>query len=461
MRRVEVLDYAQRKTMRSTKLLAASAAVMAVFIAGLSSLSRADTSVTAFDPLVRVHLARFYAGATSLAVTADSPFCVAPSGVSATAVSPITTSTDRSVTIDAAGSGMASSSSTHEIALSPGESVVLTGSDPANGIFSLRQGDSARRYRGSLTVSCTSAGSLRVIDCLPLEEYLKGVLGPEIGSSAPLEALKAQAVAARTYAVKNFDHNTSPDADLEDTTQNQLYDGYDSESARCDEAIDATAGKVITFNGELIDAVYATDCGGITADGGEPYLKPVVDADCAQETPWTVTVSLSDLSSDLERAGVNGLTGAVSSLSVAEKDASGRIATIRVGQSGGADSVSVSGSVLRRAVGYDKLKSTLFDVSTDSGAGSVTFIGHGWGHGAGMCQHGAIYMARAGAATYTQILTHYYTGVEISDLNSDDLQCDGDSGREGGFGLSRPRPAASEAADVTAVTASSGPRHAS
>jgi stage II sporulation protein D len=334
----------------------------------------------------------------------------------------------KSITIDEAA--MSSLGSASVVGLSTDEIVVLTPLGGVDQLMSIQRGPSAaHRYRGSVTIECLPSGSLRLINSLPLEQYLYGVVGPEIGPTAPLEALKAQAVAARTFAVKNFDTDEAGDADLEDTSQSQAYLGYGAERWAVRKAVDDTAGKILTYDGQPINAVYATDCGGVTAEGDAPYLKPVVDEDCAQVKPWTVTISLADLLTDLERAGVKGLDG-IGGLSVGVRDSSGRVTVLTVTGAQSGNFVSVPGETVRRSVGYDKLRSTLFDVSIDSAAQTCTFVGHGWGHGLGMCQRGAVFMARSGAATYDEILTHYYTGVEITDLTSDFLQQDDDSSRD-------------------------------
>lgn len=272
-----------------------------------------------------------------------------------------------------------------------------------------------RTYRGEISL-CAVDGRLRITETLPLEEYLCGVLKPEIGESAPEEALRAQAVAARTYAIRNLGRLADQAADLDDTTRTQSYLGVDGETPAICQAVQDTSGLIMTYDGQPIEAVYSTDCGGETAPGPstEPYLAPVSDPDCADKPAWTKTYTGSEL-----LVALRGLVGQgidkIGSLSVTTTDVSGRAAVVRiVGENGAAK--EVSGSALRQALGTDSLRSTLFTVA-ETPDGSFTFSGHGWGHGMGMCQQGAIELAGGEAhATYDEILKHYYTGIAIAPL---------------------------------------------
>jgi stage II sporulation protein D len=405
----------------------------------------AETSPTSYDPLVRVHLARFFGDATTLTILAADPLIVT------TKAGAVRYSANSQVVISAAAPGADPQSLNRGIsggcALSAGQTVALKaasmeGDDP---ITIARSGQRARSYRGTIEITEMPSGALLVIDNLPLEEYLMGVVGPEIGSDAPLEALKAQAVAARTYSVKNFGKCAGDGgaADLDDTTRCQSYLGVSAESPRCREAVMATAGKIVTYNGSPIDAVYATDCGGETAPGTAPYLRPVADADCAAAPPWTLAVAIPDFIAALNKAGAPSLTN-VTEVSVTARDDSGRVTSLTIADDSTGATYAISGAKLRAALGYDKLRSALFDVKLDATDHTCQFIGHGWGHGLGMCQRGAVAMAREHGATYDQILDHYYAGIEISDLTSDFLQEDSDTDRDVSLNtpLEPSRPAA-------------------
>ena len=280
------------------------------------------------------------------------------------------------------------------------------------------------RYRGFLTVRREPDGTFRVINTVPLEPYLYGVLPAEIGTKVPLEAMKAQAVAARTYALKNRGKCVKDGFDLDDTTRCEGYEGVDGETPASDAAVDGTRGQVLTYRGRMIDAPYSTDSGGVTAcdDGGDcPYLQAVKDADekdgqdyaaTGRYHTWTQTWTPTQLAQALAR-DPRTRVGQFVSLTVDGLDASGRITTATVA---GADGTmrTVTGPHLREILGYDSLRSTRVTL-TRTAEGDYRFDGKGWGHGLGMSQDGAVAMAGPPyRKTYKEILKHYYVGVEIA-----------------------------------------------
>ncbi len=280
------------------------------------------------------------------------------------------------------------------------------------------------RYRGFMTVRREPDGTLRVINTVPLETYLYGVLPAEIGTRVPMEAMKAQAVAARTYALKNRGKCMKDGFGLDDTTRCEGYEGVDGESAASNAAVDSTRGQVLTYRGRMIDAPYSTDSGGMTAcdDSGDcPYLRAVRDADGADGREyaatgryhtWTQTWTPAQMALALARDPRTKVAKFVS-LTVDGLDASGRITTATVA---GADGTmrTVTGPQLRQILGYDSLRSTRVTL-TRTPAGDYRFDGKGWGHGLGMSQDGAVAMAGPPyRKTYLEILKHYYVGVQIA-----------------------------------------------
>lgn len=280
------------------------------------------------------------------------------------------------------------------------------------------------RYRGFLTVRREPDGTLRVINTVPVEPYLYGVIPAEIGTKVPMEAMKAQAVAARTYALKNRGKCAGDGFDLDDTTRCEGYEGVDGETAESNAAVDGTRGQVLTYQGQLIDAPYSTDSGGMTAcddSGNCPYLQAVRDADDAagQEYAaagrfhtWTQTFTPAQLAQTLARDPRTHVTKFVS-LTVDGLDTSGRITTATVA---GADGTlrTVTGPQLRQILGYDVLRSTRVTL-TRTPEGNYRFDGKGWGHGLGMSQDGAVAMAGPPyRKTYLEILKHYYVGVQVA-----------------------------------------------
>lgn len=279
-------------------------------------------------------------------------------------------------------------------------------------------------YRGFLTVRREPDTTFRVINTVPLEPYLYGVIPAEIGASVPMEAMKAQAVAARTYALKNRGKCAADGFDLDDTTRCEGYYGLDGETALSNAAVDDTRTQVLTYHGQLIDAIFSTDSGGMTAcdlSGDCPYLQAVKDADASNGLDyaasgkyhtWTHTFAPVQLAALLARDPRTAVRQFVS-LTIDGLDPSGRITTATVA---GADGTlkTVTGPQIRQILGYDTLRSTRI-VMTRTPGGSYRFDGKGWGHGMGMSQDGAVAMAGSPyRKTYTEILTHYYVGTKIT-----------------------------------------------
>lgn len=270
-----------------------------------------------------------------------------------------------------------------------------------------------KRYRGKIEVLKDNS-RLLLINELNLEDYLVGLINQEISSRWPMEAVKAQAVVARTYAL--YQKNTRKDAsyDLESTVTSQVYSGIDSEDELARQAVKETEGEVALYNGDLIQALYHSSCGGKTEAAVEvwgknvPYLKSIKDPHCT-EAPnyfWQYNISLGELSDRLKRQ--NRGMGEIRSISILKKSGTGRVITLAVRHSGGIS--KMSGRDFREAVGLENLRSTDFTVKAKGDL--ISFAGSGGGHGVGMCQWGAKGMADDGR-TYKQILKWYYPGITI------------------------------------------------
>lgn len=279
--------------------------------------------------------------------------------------------------------------------------------------------------RGGVTQRAISTEStLLVINELPLEDYIRGVVAAEIGGSAPSEAQKAQAVAARTYALKVRGKYRGAPYDLNDTTDSQIYEGADGERAATDSAVRETAGIVLKRDGQLVLTDYYDDCGGVTScgDGDADYPPSVADAPgdgrpdyCASGAyhTWSMRLTVEQVVACISSRDRLTL-GRLRAIRVAECEPSGRVRRVELeGESG---TVSVRGATLRGRIGYDRLKSTLFTIRPLDD-GSFEFAGKGWGHGHGLCQAGAIGMA---SAPYNldcrAILLHYFPGSEVAPL---------------------------------------------
>ncbi|WAS04711.1 SpoIID/LytB domain-containing protein [Gloeomargaritales cyanobacterium VI4D9] len=274
-------------------------------------------------------------------------------------------------------------------------------------------------YRGRLRLVARPDGLLAV-NHVPLEEYLYSVVGSEMYPFWPLEALKAQAVAARSFVLFRLRRPADPDFDVGRTVTWQAYKGYSRESDSTREAVTATTGQVVTYRGQIIEAVYHAASGGHTENvediwsAPRPYLRGVPDFD--QEAPvysWQKTFTQAELSRLLP--GV----GQVTSLTPVRTTPQGRVVEMRV--TGTAGTKTFTGAELRRLL---DLRSTLFQVTptrgdiastnpVDTPNGGFEFQGRGFGHGLGMSQWGAFGLAQRGY-NYQQILQYYYQGTEIS-----------------------------------------------
>lgn len=169
-------------------------------------------------------------------------------------------------------------------------------------------------YRGEIEVRRFSTSDMTVINELPLQEYLYGVVPREIGGNSPIEAVKAQAIIARTYAMKNYDKRSKWGFNLTNTVDDQAYGGYKWENPNSNDAVDETEGLYATYNGELIGGYYFSTSGGYTESsanvwGGEvDYLEAVPDPYEPQnlsKTTWSVTYSSEDVEKLLANKGVN------------------------------------------------------------------------------------------------------------------------------------------------------------
>jgi stage II sporulation protein D len=266
---------------------------------------------------------------------------------------------------------------------------------------------SSHWYRGRTRLVATGKGIIAV-NHVDLDQYLYSVLGAEMSASWPLEALKAQAVAARTYALYKKVTGGTDTYDVGDTTKWQVYKGVESEAQSTQEASNATAGEVMTYSGKVILAVFHSASGGHTENvediwTGEalPYLRGVPDYDMGTpDYQWTKTFSAGEIGRRI------GGVGAVSSMTPERTTPNGRIITMLVRGSSG--SKRVSGADLRKVL---ELRSTLFTVSKSGG--SFQLDGRGFGHGLGMSQWGAHNLAQQGT-NYQQILSHYYQNTTLS-----------------------------------------------
>jgi stage II sporulation protein D len=334
------------------------------------------------------------------------------------------------------------------IATSPTGRTVSTSATPArlqpgaNGFVVI--GD--KSFRGEMLLRRAGNDRITLINVLDMERYLIGVVPFEIGRRPDaVEAIKAQAIAARTYAIGGMGSRNALGFDFYATVADQVYGGASGEDTMVTRAVMETRGEIITYHGEPIIAYYSSTCGGRTAAvaevwpwrNGQPYLQSRSDmlpdgqtAYCQQSNRyrWTVSWTGDSLRHVLQQTlgtrtnnpqlRINEITD----VRITGTTPSGRAEALNIIADGvthriPADSIRW---VLRPTVNTSLNSSLLFDLrASAANAGApvsrLEVQGGGWGHGVGMCQWGAIGRARAGQ-NYREILHAYYTDVDISRL---------------------------------------------
>ena len=271
-----------------------------------------------------------------------------------------------------------------------------------------------RPYRGVLEVRRTPAGRITIVNELDLEQYLYGVLKMEVDPRWPSDALKAQAVAARTLALYSLNRFSAEGYDVRATTDSQVYGGIIAEDPRTTAAVEATRGQVLSYEGRPIFAAYHSDSGGHTEaselvwGGRYAYLRAVTDPYTPAQ-PWTLRMDLAAFEERLRRAG-RAVAG-VTVVDVTDVTPSGRAGSVRITSALGA--MTLRGTELRTILGPEALKSTLFFVRVlPDEQPAIEFTGRGSGHGVGMSQWGARGQALLGRS-YLEILRYYYSGVSL------------------------------------------------
>lgn len=325
---------------------------------------------------------------------------------------------------------------------------------------------SGTTYRGKFYF-LNQGGKVAVVNYLPIDDYLMGVIGKEIGFSSPLEVLKVQAIISRNFALANYDKYSKYGYNLDDSTNCQVYIGVDGENEAIQQAVKETEGLVILYNGEFANTIFHATSGGRTEAieevwGGnpQPYLISREDpysVNCTNAT-WDLTLTEGEIRNSL---GAN--IGTINAIEISSFTSSGRAAQIIVHGSNGTK--TYSGNAFRMKIGPTRLKSTDFapnnrvdnsslneqfgkkalsairqlfyatGLSTEQYEpielpdfvpsrepvvikpinGSFNFSGRGYGHGVGLSQYGAINMVNDGK-NYKEILEFYYPGTELQQL---------------------------------------------
>ena len=283
-----------------------------------------------------------------------------------------------------------------------------------NGIITFR----GRNYKGKLQFYDDGKGALSAVNVIPMEEYLIGLVASEMPKDWPIEALHAQAVVARSYAL--FQKNAKKDGgsasiyDIESSTIDQVYGGVLKDDARVRTAVESTNGEVVTYHRKLLKTFFHSTCGGETESAanvwGEKGQPPAVkDPYCVKISPhaaWKYQLTENELVARLRKAGFSA--NAIKNIQIDTKKDGLRAAVVTINTD--RQMIALQSNDFRKIVGFKDLKSTWFSVNKKNGV--FIFNGRGYGHGAGMCQWGAKGMAEAGK-NYKEMLKFYYPGTKI------------------------------------------------
>jgi stage II sporulation protein D len=244
---------------------------------------------------------------------------------------------------------------------------------------------------------------------LPLEKYVAAVVAGEAGEMKSPEALRAMAIAARTYAIHFRGRHKDAGYDLCGTTHCQRAEPSQI-NARIEAAARDTAGELIWYRGLVAEALYSRDCGGTTEAGDAPYLRSHLDPYCPRGT-WRWSGTAGEIAAALRRGGLRVPDG-FASVAIARRTETGRVSEAALTGTGTvrlpAESFRL---VIGRALGFATLRSDWWEAQTSRGR--IEFTGRGEGHGVGLCQRGAEAMAGAGK-TWREIVAFYYPGTEVA-----------------------------------------------
>lgn len=275
------------------------------------------------------------------------------------------------------------------------------------------------RFRGDVTFIRTAENRITVVNSINIEDYIKGVLYHEVSHHWPMESLKAQAVAARTYAIFSMGTGAGKDFDVTNDIYSQVYGGKNSERYRTGLAVDRSAGEVLVYKKKILPAYFHATCAGMTEDAKDlwnidtPPLKGVPCLFC-QDSPhmrWNKNFRLRDIQDSLNKRGHK--IGLIKDIAIVERNRSGRIKTLKITDRENL-TLTISGKDFREVVGPNILKSNNYEITMKGYY--VDVAGRGWGHGVGFCQWGARGMALQ-QFNYKQILSYYYPGADIVDYH--------------------------------------------
>ena len=313
-----------------------------------------------------------------------------------------------------------------DVSLSAGGIMIGEGDYPAQRLrvtgqkdVSLHVKGKTKKYRGQVDILRTKDNALMVVNTVDLESYVRGVLYHEMPRRWPLNAIKAQAVATRTYALYQTQERAGQLYDVTSDIYSQVYGGRSAERHRTNIAANRTRGEVLVYNDKVLPAYFHSTCGGRTEDAAVLWnhnLKPLAGVPCgfcvhSPHYNWKRNFRSKDIQDKLNHNG--GGLGLIKDMRVVERTKSGRAKTIKFTDRDG-KSDTITAVKFRELVGPNVLKSNNYDIKMAGYYFDV--IGHGWGHGVGMCQWGAYFMSKQ-RYHYASILEHYYPGAKIAKIS--------------------------------------------
>lgn len=267
----------------------------------------------------------------------------------------------------------------------------------------------SRRYAGSLE-AIREGGRWLYVNHVPLDSYLTSVVSHEMSPLWHKEALKAQAVVARTYLLVKIKERAGKYYDVDTTTNFQVYGGISKYDDNARRAVEETQGEVLYYQGELAQTFFHSSCGGTLASAGEVWGKDIAylrvhSSPYCQTAPvykWKVTLPFKEIGRRLAFKNVKSVT-------VLDRTDSKRVKTLKIVTSRGVKKIPAG--KFRTMLGAIKVKSTFFGIARKGNA--VVLTGRGFGHGVGMCQWGAKFQAEKKGQNYRTILEHYFPKTSI------------------------------------------------
>jgi stage II sporulation protein D len=271
-------------------------------------------------------------------------------------------------------------------------------------------------YREMLFLWKEANGTFSVVNELSLEDYLKSVLPSEVNPNWSLEALKAQAIAARTYALFNMIESQGLNYDVRKDVRSQVYRGKTQENKTTNSAVEGTRGQILVYKGKVFPAYFSSTCGGATAAMHDVFdrdeIAPLKGSKCgfcygSKHFRWQTEIPLKQIEERMRKKGWS-----ISNLSQVEfknPDHFGRYTTVDLVSQGGKETMRAS--EFRVEAGAELLKSLLLnDIRLENG--KIYLRGRGWGHGVGLCQYGIKKLGELGYS-FQEILQYYYPGSDL------------------------------------------------